>query len=49
LRNAGLSPELLQQATRPALRRGLVVRDELGDADRSRRPEEFLEQRARLD
>ena len=32
---AGISPELLQQATWQALGRGLVVRDELGDVSRA--------------
>lgn len=34
----GLSPELLQQAALQALRRGLVVRGDLGDVDRALAP-----------
>ncbi|MCL2724826.1 MAG: type IV toxin-antitoxin system AbiEi family antitoxin domain-containing protein [Polyangiaceae bacterium] len=33
--DAGFSPELLRQAARQALRRGLVARNELGDVDRA--------------
>lgn len=36
--NEGLTPELLRQAARQALRRGLVVRGELGDVDRALEP-----------
>jgi len=36
--NAGVSPELLQQAARQALRRGLVTRHELGDVETALEP-----------
>jgi predicted transcriptional regulator of viral defense system len=35
---SGLSPELLRQAARQALRRGLVARNELGDVERALEP-----------
>lgn len=35
---SGLSPDLLRQAARQALRRGLVVRSELGDVDTALEP-----------
>lgn len=36
--NAGLSPELLRQAARQALRRGVVARDEVVDVERALAP-----------
>src|SRR4051812_40762219 len=36
--NAGLSPELLRQAARQALRRGLIARDDLTDVRRALAP-----------
>jgi len=36
--NAGVSPDLLRDAARQALRRGLIARDELGDVDRALAP-----------